>query len=196
MANIKSMIGKDKVLSGVERIVFVPWEQDEDTGDWAKADSGFALDSIVADTTTISQDEAETNAIDCETRDEPIVENITLGSYQFSCESASVAPEILEHCLGFTVVKDSGGKLTAAYAPATYQERWAEVEIMFKQGYSMVLPKIKLSSNIDGSSLKTGVPRGIISGTAYTTQVKGADDKTYETPFYMSGTPVNTIATA
>lgn len=200
MAEIQSMIGKDKVLSGVERIVFVPWEQDTDSGEWAKADEGFALDSIVADTTTITQDEAETNAIDCETRDEPIVENITLGSYQFSCESASIAPEILKHCLGFTTVVDSNGKLTAAYAPSTYQERWAEVEIMFKQGYSMVLPKIKLSSNIDGSSLKTGIPRGIISGTAYTTQVsngkEGADAKVYETPFYMSGTPVNTIKTS
>lgn len=193
MSQIQSMIGKDKVLSGVDRIVFVPWEQDPDTEEWKKADAGIALDSIVADTTSITQDEAETNAIDCETRDEPIIENITLGSYQFSCESASIALEVLKYALGFTVVTDSNGKMTAAYAPASYQERWAEVEVMFKQGYSMVLPKIKLSSNIDGSSLKTGVPRGIISGTAYTAQVEG-DGKTYETPFYMSSTPVNTIS--
>ena len=51
-----------------------------------------------------------------------------------------------------------------------------------------MLPKIKLSSNIDASSLKTGVVRGIIGGTAYTTMVDGK-----ETPFYVSGTVVNEV---
>lgn len=180
MAQIKSKVGENLILGGVERIVFVPYVGG------VKGATGFALDDVVADTTSISQDEAETNAIDCETRDEPIYENVTLGSYNFTCESANIDKDILEHALGFTVTGD--GASLKAYAPSSYSEKWAEVEVQFANGSSLVLPKIKLSSNIDASSLKTGVVRGIIGGTAYTTMVDGK-----ETPFYVSGTHVNTV---
>ena len=180
MAQIKSKVGENLILGGVERIVFVPYV------DGVKGATGFALDDVVADTTAISQDEAETNAIDCETRDEPIYENVTLGSYNFTCESANIDKDILEHALGFTV-KGEGSTLKA-YAPSSYRERWAEVEVQFQNGSSLVLPKIKLSSNIDASSLKTGIVRGIVGGTAYSTVIDGV-----ETPFYVSGTHVNTV---
>lgn len=180
MAQIKSKVGENLILGGVERIVFVPYV------DGAKGATGFALDDVVADTTAISQDEAETNAIDCETRDEPIYENVTLGSYNFTCESANIDKDVLEHALGFTV-KGEGSTLKA-YAPSSYRERWAEVEVQFQNGSSLVLPKIKLSSNIDASSLKTGIVRGIIGGTAYSAIVDGV-----ETPFYVSGSHVNTV---
>ena len=72
MAQIKSKVGESLILGGVKRIVFVPYV------DGVKGAAGFALDDVVADTTAITQDEAETNAIDCETRDEPIYENVTL----------------------------------------------------------------------------------------------------------------------
>lgn len=189
MANVISKIGDNLILAGVERIVFVPWIKDEE-GKWSKGDKGFCLDDVVADTTSIAQDDPETNAIDCETRDEPIVENITQGAYQFSCESANIDGDILKECLGFTV--SGKGKTLKAYAPATYKEVWAEVEIQFNDGTSMVLPKVKMNSKIDASSLKTGIPRGVIGGTAYTTLV----DENVETPFYMSGSPVNEVETA
>ena len=180
MAQIKSKVGENLILGGVERIVFVPYV------DGVKGSTGFALDDVVADTTAISQDEADTNAVDCETRDEPIYENVTLGSYNFSCESANIDKDVLEHALGFTVKGD--GSTLKAYAPSSYREKWAEVEVQFQNGSSLVLPKIKLSSNIDASSLKTGIVRGIVGGTAYSTVVDGV-----ETPFYVSGTHVNTV---
>ena len=65
---------------------------------------------------------------------------------------------------------------------------WAEVEVQFANGTSLVLPKVKLNSNIDAFSLKTGIVRGIISGTAYSTNVDGND-----TPFYVSGAVVNKV---
>lgn len=180
MAQIKSKVGENLILGGVERIVFVPYV------DGVKGATGFALDDVVADTTAISQDEAETNAIDCETRDEPIYENVTLGAYNFTCESANIDEDILKNCLGFKVT--GSGKTLKAYAPASYKESWAEIEVQFVNGTSLVLPKVKLSSNIDASSLKTGIVRGIIGGTAYSTVVDGV-----ETPFYVSGTHVNTV---
>ena len=180
MAQIKSKVGENLILGGVKRIVFVPYV------DGTKGATGFALDDVVADTTSISQNEADTNAVDCETRDEPIYENVTLGSYTFNCESANIDKDILQHALCFKV---SGEGLSfKAYAPSSYREKWAEVEVQFQNGSSLVLPKIKLSSNIDASSLKTGIVRGIIGGTAYSTVVDGV-----ETPFYVSGSHVNTV---
>ena len=180
MAQIKSKVGENLILGGVKRIVFVPYV------DGVKGATGFSLDDVVADTTSITQDEPETNAVDCETRDEPIYENVTLGSHKFSCESGNIDKDILKYALGYKVSGD--GSSLKAYAPASYKELWAEVEVQFQNGSSLVLPKIKLSSNIDASSLKTGIVRGIIGGTAYSTVVDGV-----ETPFYVSGSHVNTV---
>ena len=180
MAQIKSKVGENLILGGVKRIVFVPYV------DGVKGSTGFSLDDVVADTTSITQDEPETNAVDCETRDEPIYENVTLGSHKFSCESGNIDKDILQYALGYKVSGE--GSSLKAYAPSSYSEKWAEVEVQFKNGSSLVLPKIKLSSNIDASSLKTGIVRGIIGGRAYSTVVDGV-----ETPFYVSGSHVNTV---
>ena len=183
---IKSKIGENLILGGVTRIVFVPWVKASETNVWSKGTDGFSLDDVVADTTSITQDEPETNSVDCETRDEPIYENVTLGSYKFSCESGNIDKDILQSALGYKVSGE--GSTLKAYAPASYKELWAEVEVQFANGASLVLPKVKLSSNIDASSLKTGIVRGIISGTAYSTNVDGND-----TPFYVSGAVVNKV---
>ena len=183
---IKSKIGDNLILGGVTRIVFVPWVKAQETNVWSKGTNGFALDDVVADTTSISQDDPETNAIDCETRDEPIYENVTLGSYNFSCESGNIDKDILQNALGYKISGE--GSTLKAYAPASYKELWAEVEVQFANGTSLVLPKVKLNSKIDASSLKTGIVRGIIGGTAYSTKVDGND-----TPFYVSGTIVNEV---
>ena len=183
---IKSKIGDNLILGGVTRIVFVPWTKAEVTGVWSKGTDGFALDDVVADTTSITQDEPETNAVDCETRDEPIYENVTLGSYNFSCESGNIDKDILQNALGYKISGE--GSTLKAYAPASYKELWAEVEVQFSNGTSLVLPKVKLNSKIDASSLKTGIVRGIIGGTAYSTKVDGND-----TPFYVSGAVVNKV---
>ena len=183
---IKSKIGDNLILGGVTRIVFVPWTKAEVTGVWSKGTDGFSLDDVVADTTSISQDDPETNAVDCETRDEPIYENVTLGSYNFSCESGNIDKDILQNALGYKVSGE--GSTLKAYAPASYKELWAEVEVQFSNGTSLVLPKVKLNSKIDACSLKTGIVRGIIGGTAYSTKV---DD--HDTPFYVSGSVVNTV---
>lgn len=201
MGKFKSTMQNPMILGGVQRIVFMPWEKDAESGEWAVADEGFALDNIVADTTAISQDEAETNAIDCETRDEPIYENVTLGSYTFAAESGDISKDILEKVLGF-IIKGEGSKLRA-FAPSTYVERWGEIEVQFSNGTSLVIPKLKLSSNIDASSLKTGIVRGIIGGTAYSVPavdadgavVKDADGNTVYTPFYSSGSWIHTEET-
>lgn len=160
-------------LGGVTQILLTPYT------DGTKGSTTYSLDNIVADTTAITQEEPTTNTVDCETRDEPIFENITLGRYTFAAESGDIQEVVLKNCFGFT--KGTSGSL---YAPSTYKELWAEIEIVFGDKGSLVLPKLKLSGNIDASSLKTGMVRGIINGTGYSVQVTNGSDTPVLTPFY------------
>lgn len=166
-------------LGGVTQIILTPYT------DGSKGSTSYSLDNIVADTTSITQEEPTTNTVDCETRDEPIFENITLGRYTFSAESGDIQDIVLTNCFGF--VKGASGSL---YAPSTYKEIWAEIEVVFGDKGSLVCPKVKMSGNIDASSLKTGMVRGVISGSCYsvsiTTETTGAGSMTtpITTPFY------------
>ena len=166
-------------LGGVTQIILTPY-----TGG-SKGSTSYSLDNIVADTTSITQEEPTTNTVDCETRDEPIFENITLGRYTFSAESGDIQDIILTNCFGF--VKGTSGSL---YAPSTYKEIWAEIEVVFGDKGSLVCPKVKISGNIDASSLKTGMVRGVISGSCYSVSIttessgQGSSGTPLTTPFY------------
>lgn len=166
-------------LGGVTQIILTPYT------DGSKGSTSYSLDNIVADTTSITQEEPTTNTVDCETRDEPIFENITLGRYTFSAESGDIQDIVLTNCFGF--VKGESGSL---YAPSTYKEIWTEIEVVFGDKGSLVCPKVKMSGNIDASSLKTGMVRGVISGSCYsvsiTTETSGAGSSNtpLSTPFY------------
>ena len=160
-------------LGGVTQIILTPYT------DGSKGETSYSLDNIVADTTAITQEEPTTNTVDCETRDGPIFENITLGRYTFAAESGDIQEIVLVNCFGFT--KGTSGSL---YAPTTYKEIWAEIEVVFGDKGSLVCPKVKMSGNIDASSLKTGMVRGIINGTCYTVNVTNGSDTAIDTPFY------------
>ena len=166
-------------LGGVTQIILTPYT------DGSKGSTSYSLDNIVADTTSITQEEPTTNTVDCETRDEPIFENITLGRYTFSAESGDIQDIVLTNCFGF--VKGASGSL---YAPSTYKEIWAEIEVVFGDKGSLVCPKVKMSGNIDASSLKTGMVRGVISGSCYSVSItteasgQGSSATPITTPFY------------
>lgn len=166
-------------LGGVTQIILTPYT------DGSKGSTSYSLDNIVADTTSITQEEPTTNTVDCETRDEPIFENITLGRYTFSAESGDIQDIVLTNCFGF--VKGASGSL---YAPSTYKEIWAEIEVVFGDKGSLVCPKVKMSGNIDASSLKTGMVRGVISGSCYSVSItaeasgQGSTTTPITTPFY------------
>lgn len=162
-------------LGGVTEILLTPYT------DGNKGETTYSLDNIVGDTTSITQEDPTTNEIECETRDEPLFENTTLGSYSISMESADIQETILVNCMGFKKDKTNGN----LYAPSTYKELWAEVEVVFGDKGSLVCPKVKLRGSIDASSLKTGIVRGVIAGTCYSVEITEGDSSTKTmTPFY------------
>lgn len=162
-------------LGGVTQILMTPYESG------VKGSTTYSLDNIVADSTSITQEELETNTVDCETRTDPIFENITLGSYTFEAQSGDVQSIILEKCFGFTKDTNNGN----LYAPTSYKELWAEIEVVFGDKGSLVCPKVKLGGNIEASTLKTGMVYANISGTCYSVEITKGDNSTkIMTPFY------------
>lgn len=177
-------MAKTKILTGVKHIYFTPYNEDA-----LDSENRLELTSIIADTVAISQDDPESSETACETRDEPIIESVTLGKYQVTMDSADISYDILETCMGFEKIGEGDG--IAALAPASYVKKYVQIEVEM-QDATFVAPRVLLTSKIDASSLKTGVAKGTLSGSAYSAKVKvaasssalsSAAEKT--TPFFV-----------
>ena len=192
MAEIKRTLTGNLFFNKPTLILVTPYDGDK------KGDTAYALDSIVADSTSITQDDADRNEIECETRDENLYESIVLGSYQFTCDNADWQEELAENLLGFTKDETSGN----IYAPSSYVEKFVEIEIQFGDASSyqsesnrgtfkasVVLPKVLLSSSATLESLKTSLGTMTVAGTAYSIEVEDGTKK-YVTPYYISKKPV------
>lgn len=173
-ATIKTTLATAWKLKGITQILATPYTEEGTLGTTA-----YSLDNIVADSTSLTQDDPETTEIDCETRDEPIDTVTTLGSFQFTTTSADVQPDFLTNFLGFT--KDSSTNIL--YAPSAYKDVYAEFRLIFGENGSLVVPKVKLNSKIEAATLKTGMVQATISGTAFSVEKTTTDGKIF-TPFY------------
>lgn len=208
---IKSTIEGKRVLTKLYRVLVTPYVNG------VKGPDTYALDNIVADSTSITQDDADRQEIECETRDENIYEAITLGKYQFTCDNADWQDDLLRNVLGWTV--DSTNKLVVA--PTSYRELYAEIELQFDDptlyaeadgkstgAYrgSLVLPKVLLATKATLESLKTSTGNMTVAGTAYTgivykvayTPASGETPATFtpsdsgnRAPIYFSEKPIN-----
>lgn len=161
-ANDALLVGK-RMFSGLEHIYIGVWA-DEDT----PATTFYNLVSIVADTTTVEQDDNEVNAIEGETQTDPLYEKVTLGARTFSCECVDFQNTILKQLFGWQT--DESGN---ALAPNSYKDLFVTIEMGFDSTKDIVvLPKVKLNSKTVLSSMKTDASRGTISGTCYSAYVK------------------------
>lgn len=175
-ATIKPTLTGAKKLKGVKQILVTPYEEGGDT----LGATAYQLDNIVADTTSIAQDDPETTDIECETRDEPIDTVTTLGSYRFTTTSGDVQKELLTNIMGFQ--EDKSSKIL--YAPASYKDMYAEIRIVFSNDDALVLPKVKLNNKIVAETLKTGLVQATIAGTAFSKDVT-INSEPAQTPFYI-----------
>ena len=165
-ATIKTTLATAWKLKGVTQILATPYTEEGELGTTA-----YSLDNIVADSTSLTQDDPETNEIACETRDEPIDTVTTL---------ADVQPEFLTNFLGFT--EDSTTHIL--YAPSAYKDTFAEFRLVFGDNGSLVIPKVKLNSTIEAATLKTGMVQATIAGTAFSVEKTTTDSGKIFTPFY------------
>lgn len=183
-ASPDSLLSGKVVLSGAKQIVFTPFNQ---AGTAPGSDSYF-LESIIADTLSITQDDPETNSIECETSDTAIKTTVVEGSYNIEMTCADIQKDILEKLLGFgtsTSVAPAGGTgtLNVAYAPESHSDRYCAIEIVFDDAI-LVCPKVNITSKIDISSVKTETCKATISGTMELYNI-GTAGSPIKTPFFV-----------
>lgn len=174
---------KKRILSKATRITFNPWTENEDGSFTAPASGATAieLNEIVADSTTITREDASTESIECETSDTPITEVTTLGKITAEMTSANISDEILTKCIGFEKLADG-----IIVAPAAHKCHYAVLEVEFANS-KIVVPKLHIDSNFDASSLRSNVVKGAISGTGMDAYVKSGD-KEVKTPMFVANT--------
>ena len=144
----------------------------------------YKLEEVVRDSTSISQDDPEENSIENEFSAEPLINNVDAGKYNFATNVGDMQGELLSKLAGFTY--DSSKKF--AYAPKSYTEVFAKVELVFKDGatnyVAAVLPKVQLNSKALLESINTSIGQIAITGVAYS-GVVGIAGASIEAPFYI-----------
>ena len=151
-------------------------------------EKNYIFDHVLKDSTKFSQADNTTNQIDNEVSDDPIKENVTLGSYQFESTIEDVQDDLLVDMCGFK--KGTSGKL---YAPASYTERFAKIAVVLDNGVNesnqpkyvaYVAPKVQLNSKLILESLSTSMAGFSLAGTAKTASITDSAESIM-TPLYI-----------
>lgn len=168
------MATKTLFTKALEIIVGV-WSEGSD-GTLTAPTSGDALDNVIADSLSITQDDADENTIDCETSDSPILTNYTAGSVKVDLNNASIDSDFLTKVMGWEQI--TIGSTNTGYAmPETFTTRYIALQVKFASGY-IYLPKIAIAPKLVFESLKTNVAYGTLSGTAEVVELgEGANKK-------------------
>lgn len=166
-------------LSKVAAILATPWTNA--SGTWVKGDDTYRFDNVLKDSTSITQDDAETNNIENEVSDAPILTNTTLGNWNFASTIEDVQKTLLKEFCGYTLGVDTN--VTKVYAPSSYKEVYAEIAVLLKNGsqyVAFILPKVQLNSKMLLESLSSNMAGFSLAGIAQNTTVDNN-----ETPFYI-----------
>lgn len=150
----------------------------------------FIFDEVVRDTTTISQDDNDSTTIENEFSEDPILDIVSLGKFQFAAEVADIQTEILKNFANYTY--DSTAK--KLFAPAAYQKAYVKIDLVFKNGtdadgsdkyMSICIPKLQLNSRLMVESMNSNIARLNLAGTA-TSVALTANGKTIKTAAYVN----------
>lgn len=178
------------VFQDAEHLYITPYTDSEGTN---LGTDTYDLRAIVADSMSIEQDDNETNSKEWEFGDSPLLENVTLGSFQFSATCIDFQNVVLTKLFG---CEEKNGVIMF---PSQYKDLYCAVRITFANSNSkdIIIPKLKMNSKAVIGTLKTGSAEGTISGTAYATEVKGASSgDAVETPMFFAAHPSNEGASA
>ena len=148
-----------------------------------KGTTSYKMEDVIRDSTTITQEDAEENAVENEFGSAPIVNNIKPGNYTFTTSIGDMQPDLLEKIAGYKKDGTSG----KVYAPEAYTEVFAEVILVFQTGgknVACIMPKVQLNPKVTLESINTSVGKIDINGIGYMLEVTDGMAK-YTTPFYV-----------
>lgn len=165
------------VCSNAAYVHITPWENEDGFG---ASPVTYDVVDIVGDSLSFTPDDNTVNAKESEFKDDPLFENITLGKYQLAGTCIDFQNDVMKAIYGWEV--DEGGN---AYAPNGYKDRFATIEIGFRnEDVVLVAPKVKLNTKATFSTFKTGSSEGSLAGTAYSDALK-VGNVTKDTPLAL-----------
>lgn len=190
MADLKVLDSGRIVLSNAAYLHVTPYVDEDTIGT-----ETYDIVNIVGDTMSFTPDDNTVNSKEWEFGDTPLFENITLGKIQFAATCIDFQNDVMKAIMGWTLSNDG----TAMYAPKSYRDIYAVVEVGFhNEDVVVVVPKLKLNSKAVIATMKTGTAEGNLAGTAYNAELKTNKDATgAETPMAIlkTGTDGNTSYT-
>lgn len=176
--SVKILDDGRELYTNVKQFAAIPYT---DTNGETLGTNAYVFDNLEADTVSFTPDDNTTNTRDGETKDEPIIENVTLGSCQFSATSLDMRPEILTSMMGWTQDETNG----VTYAPSTYKPLYVCILVTFTSTDKMlVAPRVKVNSKDVFATLKTSSGEGQLSGTCYSANVT-VGGKAVKTPRFL-----------
>ena len=165
------------ICSNAAYVHITPWENEDGFG---ASPVTYDVVDIVGDSLSFTPDDNTVNAKESEFKDDPLFENITLGKYQLAGTCIDFQNDVMKAIYGWEV--DENGN---AYAPNGYKDRFATIEIGFRnEDVVLVAPKVKLNTKATFSTFKTGSSEGSLAGTAYSDALK-VGDVTQNTPLAL-----------
>lgn len=178
-----SLLDSKLVLSGATAINVTKWVYSGSAWSLTASSSGIPLESIVADSLAISQDDPETSNIECETSDSPIKSVTKQGAWNITMTCADIQKDILTNLLGYQGITSSGSAGSDyIIAPNSTLDSYVAIEILFGDTASLVCPKVHLTSKIDASNLKSETVKCTISGVLEEYEISSGK----KTPFFIN----------
>ena len=165
------------ICSNAAYVHITPWDNEDGFG---ASPVTYDVVDIVGDSLSFTPDDNTVNAKESEFKDDPLFENIALGKYQLAGTCIDFQNDVMKAIYGWEV--DEQGN---AYAPNGYKDRFATIEIGFRnEDVVLVAPKVKLNTKATFSTFKTGSSEGSLAGTAYSDALK-VGEVTKDTPLAL-----------
>lgn len=153
-----------ELITKAKEILIAAWEPNGST----YPTTGDALDYVIADTLSVSQDDPEEQTFEFETTDTPET-FYTPGKYNVDLNNAELSEDFMTKIMGWIKTTDPAGVV----APETYESRYVALQVKFADDLYFFIPKISIAPKLVMESVKTSLVYGTLSGTATNATVDG-----------------------
>lgn len=186
MAITNNALDRNKILLyGLTELKLIPYEGDD------LGSKSFTFDTLLADSVSLQQDENTSNQRDCETKSEPAIKNVILGSWQFAATSLDLQNDILVNFGGWVAGETDTDVILA---PSAYKTLYAMAIMKFGSSTTCVVcPKIQIDARAVLQSLKTSSGECAISGTAVEGELTVDSGKKKATVAFVPAGKLNTV---
>lgn len=151
-----------ELITKAKEILIAVWED----GATTYPTSGDALDYVIADTLSVSQDDPEEQTFEFETSDTPET-SYTAGQINVDLNNAELSEKFMTDIMGWEKTTTPAGVV----APESHKQRYVALQVKFSDTCYFFIPRISIAPKLTMESVKTSLVYGSLSGTATNTTV-------------------------